>query len=219
MRVLVAGPFPPSPDAAASTALRTVQEFLRNGHAVEAMSPLPSAADHHGALAGLRGALGLARRARGFDTLHLQVSRGLLFRPEQPQARRVVDSAVLAVSLRFWRRTVADVGDMSDVPGGGGGLSGRIIWGAIDEILVSSESVRNHVVTKLHMPAGKVRVRPGPSVTAPPPAHFSPPADPPRWDTDAPMEWSTLTGQIRERAAAERARLQGGPEGGQHGDA
>ena len=102
MRVLVAGPFPPSPDVAASAALRTVQDLLHEGHAVEVMSPLPSAADHHGPLAGLKGAVGLARRARGFDALHLQVSRGLLFRPEQPQARRVLDSALLALSLRLW---------------------------------------------------------------------------------------------------------------------
>jgi len=107
----VAGPFPPSPDAAASAALQTVKDLLHEGHAVEAMSPLPSAADHHGPLAGLKGAIGLARRARGFDALHLQVGRGLLFRPEQPQARRVLDSALLALSLRLWRRTIADVGD------------------------------------------------------------------------------------------------------------
>jgi hypothetical protein len=214
----VAGPFPPSPDAAASTALRTVQEFLRDGHAVEAMSPLPSAADHHGPLAGVKGAIGLARRARGFDALHLQVSRGLLFRPEQPQARRVLDSVLLALSLRLWRRTVADVGDMSDVPGGGGGLSGRIIWGSIDEILVSSEPVRNHVIKVMHMPANKVRVKPGPSVTAAPPAHFSPPPDLPRWHADGPVDWASLSAQVRERAAAERERLQGGPDAPERGD-
>jgi hypothetical protein len=212
--VLVAGPFPPSPDAAASAALGRVQSLLREGHAVEAMSPLPSAADHHGPLAGLKGAIGLARRARGFDTLHLQVSRGLLFRPEQPQARRVLDSALLALSLRLWRHTIADVGDMSDVPGGGGGLSGRLVWGAIDEIWVCSEPVRNHVTTVMHMPAGRVRVKPGPQGSpASAPARFSPPADLPRWEVEGPTDWASLTAAVRERAATERARLQGGPDG------
>ena len=77
----MAGPFPPSPDAAASAALRTVQELLREGHAVEVISPVPSAAERHGPLAGMAGAIALARRARSFDALHLQVGRGLLFRP------------------------------------------------------------------------------------------------------------------------------------------
>ena len=208
----MAGPFPPSPDPAASAALRTVQDLLHEGHAVEAISPLPSAADHHGPLAGMKGAIGLARRARGFDALHIQVGRGLLFRPEQPQARRVLDSALLALSLRLWRRTIADVGDMSDVPGGGGGLSGRLIWGAVDEILVASEPVRNHVTTVMHMPAGKVRVKPGPhgSAASPPatgPARFPPPADLPPWQRQGPVDWASLTAQVRERAAAERARL------------
>ena len=210
----MAGPFPPSPDAAAAAALLTVQELLREGHAVEVVSPLPSAAEHHGTLAGLKGAVALARQARAFDVLHLQVGRGLLFRPEQPQARRVLDSAVLALSLRLWRRTIADVGDMSDVPGGGGGLSGRLIWGAIDEIRVSSEPVRNHVTTVMRMPAAKVRVRPGLRGSEPVtvPTRFAAPADLPPWRADGPVDWASLTEAVRERAAAERARLQGGPD-------
>ncbi|HEX9313929.1 MAG TPA: hypothetical protein VGA71_00775 [Actinomycetota bacterium] len=214
MRVLVAGPFPPSPDAAASAALRTVQELLREGHAVEVISPVPSAADQHGPLAGMAGAVALARRARGFDLLYLQVGRGVLFRPEQPQTRRVLDSAVLASSLRLWRRTVADVGDMSDVPGGGGGWSGRLVWGAIDEIRVSSEPVRNHVTTVLGMPADRVRVKAGPRASEPvtwPPRHAAP-ADLPPWQANGPADWASLTEAVRERAAAERARLQGGPD-------
>ena len=210
----MAGPCPPSPDAAAAPALLTVQELLREGHAVEVVSPLPSAAEHHGALAGLKGALALARQARAFDVLHLQVGRGLLFRPEQPQARRVLDSAVLALSLRLWRRTIADVGDMSDVPGGGGGLSGRLIWGAIDEIRVSSEPVRNHVTTVMRMPAARVRVKPGLRGSEPVtgPARTAAPADLPPWQANGPVDWASLTDQVRERAAAERARLQGGPD-------
>ena len=175
---------------------------------------MPSAAEHHGPLAGLQGAIALARRAPGFDALHLQVGRGLLFRPEQPQARRVLDSAVLALSLRLWRRTIADVGDMSDVPGGGGGLSGRLIWGAIDEIRVSSEPVRNHVTAVLRMPADRVRVKAGPQASDPvtwPPRNAAP-ADLPPWQADGPADWVSLTEAVRERAAAERVRLQGGPD-------
>ena len=130
----------------------------------------------------------------------------------------MLDSAFLALSLRLWRRTIADVGDMTDVPGGGGGLSGRLIWGAIDEILVSSEPVRNHVTTVVHMPAARVRVKASPhqsaaSAPATGPARFTPPADLPPWQVKGPIDWASLTAQVRERAAAERARLQGGPDG------
>jgi hypothetical protein len=212
--VLVAGPFPPSPDAAAAAALQTVRELLRDGHAVDVISPVPSAAEHHGPLAGLQGAIALARRARSFDALHLQVGRGLLFRPERPQARRVLDSVALAVSLRLWRRTIADVGDMSDVPGGGGGLSGRLIWGAIDEIRVSSEPVRNHVTAVLRMPADRVRVKAGPQASEPVTwaRRNAAPADLPPWQANGPADWASLTEAVRERAAAERVRLQGGPD-------
>jgi len=214
VRILVAGPFPPSPDPAASASLRTGQDLTAQGHAGEVISPLPSAADHHGPLAGLKGALALARRARSFDAIHLQVGRGLLFRPEQPQARRVLDSALLALSLRLWRRTIADVGDMSDVPGGGGGLSGRLVWGAIDEILVSSEPVRNHVTMVLRMPAGKVKVTPHavPAATAVR-FDFPPPSGLPAWQADGQVDWASLTAEMRRRAAAERSRLLGGPDG------
>jgi hypothetical protein len=105
---------------------------------------------------------------------------------------------------------------MRAVPGGGGGLSGRLIWGAVDEILVSSEPVRNHVTTVMHMPAGKVRVKPGAQSAAPAtgPARFPPPADLPPWQGQGPVDWASLSAQVRERAAAERARLaRGGPNG------
>lgn len=213
MRVLVAGPFPPSPDPGAAATLRTVQDLLGDGHAVEAVSPVPSAADHHAPLSGLKGALRLVRWAQGFDGLHLQVGRGLLFRPEMPQARRVLDSLALALALRRWRRTTADLGDLSDVPGGGGGLSGRLIWGAIDEIQVSSEPVRTHVVKVLHVPAAKVRVK-APAVgvgaaTVPEPRRVPPAPPPPPWRATTPVDWAALTAEIQERAAAERARTEG----------
>lgn len=204
----MAAPFPPSPDPAAAVALRTVQALLAEGHAVDVVSPLPSAAGRSGPLAGLRGALAVARAARDYDELRLQVGRGLLFRPDEPQARRVVDSAVLALALRLWRRTVADVGDMSDVPGGGGGLSGRLVWGAVDEILVSSEPVRNHVTKVLHMPLAKVKVKPAAEGSAGGPVEhpvMPPPAELPAWRPDG---WAGLMAQVQERAAAERARRQ-----------
>jgi len=215
VRILVAGPFPPSPDPTASSALRRTKGLLSSGHAVETLSPTPSAASVHGPLAGVMGAVALARRAREFDVLHLQVGRGVLFRPERPKARRILDSLALALALRAWRHTVADVGDMSDVPGGGGGLSGRLIWGAIDEIVVSSEPVRNHVTRAMGLPSAKVRVEAQPEGGAaghPHPPREIPPSDLPPWSQDGPADWAALEEQIRQRAASERARLLGEPE-------
>ena len=212
MRVLVAGPFPPSPDATAAAALRRTKDLLAEGHAVATVSPMPSAADGHAPLAGLGGALALARRARSFDALHLQVGRGVLFRPEQPRVRRILDSVAFAATLRLWRRSVADVGDLRDVPGGGGGLSGRLVWGAVDEIVVSSESVRQHVTRAMGLPAGKVRVVAPPEGTAtasPVRPHVPPPGDLPAWSADTPADWASLTEEIRRRAASERARVFG----------
>src|SRR2546421_85518 len=86
MRILVAAPYPPDPDAAALEAVRTVERFVAQGHEVEVLSPLPSAAGRHAPLAGLRGAVTLARQARRFDALYLLVGRHMLFRPEVPGA-------------------------------------------------------------------------------------------------------------------------------------
>ena len=211
----MAAPFPPAPDEAATVALRTVEALLAEGHEVEVISPLPSAADHSGPLAGWRGALLLARRARRYDALHLVVSRRMLFQPELPQARRILDSVALALALRLWRRTSADLGDLSDVPGGGGGISGRLVWGALGEVFVAHDLVRNHAVTKLHFPPGNVKVRATGHVALTKPA-ASPPISPPDagalaalppWEVGSPPDWSQVLGQVRARAALERQRL------------
>ncbi|GAC1365057.1 MAG: hypothetical protein NVSMB32_08280 [Actinomycetota bacterium] len=212
MRILVAGPFPPAPDQAAADVLRLVERLIGAGHEVEVLSPVPSAAEHSGPLAGFKGAIALARWSRRFDALHLQVSRSMLFRPGVPQVRRVIDSLILGAALRLWGHTTADLGDLSDVPGGGGGLSGRVIWACIDEILVDRESVRNHAVKVLHAPAGRVKVNEAaaspqasrlgrPASSAPGPAARLP------WRIQVPAAWEDVMSQVRERAALERSRL------------
>jgi hypothetical protein len=220
VKVLVAAPYPPAPDEAATVALRTVERLLAAGHEVDVISPLPSAADQHGPLAGLAGALLLARRARRYDALHLVVSRRILFRPELPRFRRIVDSVALSLALRAWPATSADLGDLSDVPGGGGGLSGRLIWRAIGTIFVSGELVANHAVKVLGFPAGRVSVRPSegrrPVPGAPgaaPARHVEPPAALPAWTVTASSSWAEVMAEIAARAAAERARAEAPPAG------
>jgi hypothetical protein len=231
VRILVAAPFPPAPDEAAATALRTVQRLLAEGHDVEVISPLPSAADRQGPLAGIAGALLLARLAHRFDALHLVVSRRMLFRPERPMAGRLLDGAAMAMALRLWRRSSADLADLRDVPGGGGGLSGRLVWGALQEIFVTGEPVRNHAIKVLHFPAGKVSVLPagrdagaspgaagGARVGMPPAGlssgrHDAPTPVLPAWRAESPVGWTEILTQVRARAALERERLAGAPAG------
>jgi hypothetical protein len=220
VRVLVAAPYPPAPDAAALEAVRAVERFVAEGHEVEVLSPLPSAAGAHGPLAGLRGAMTLAGRARRFDLLYLQVGRHMLFRPEAPRLWRIVDSVALAAALRCWRRTTADAGDLSDVPGSGGGLSGRIVWGAIDEVIVSSSQVRSHLSALAHIAASRISVRPpqgrpreqqdpGEHGAGPPPhGAAAPPPELPPWRTTTPPDWDDLMAQVRARAVRDRESLE-----------
>lgn len=219
MRVLVAAPYPPAPDEAATVALRHVEALVAGGDEVEVISPLPSAAALHGPLAGLAGAWQLARRSRRHDSLHLVVSRHILFRPELPKLRRVLEGAAMGLALRAWRSTSADLGDLSDVPGGGGGLSGRFVWPAIGTIYVSDDLVANHAVKVLGFPASRVVVRTSPGRSRVPgrPAQPAPgrgpkvAPPPPRvpWAVAPGAAWEDVMGEIVARAAAERARVTG----------
>jgi hypothetical protein len=218
VRILVAGPYPPAPDAAAVEAVRAVERLVAASHEVEVLSPLPSAAGAHAPLAGLRGAVTLARLARRFDALYLQVGRHTLFRPEAPKLRRIVDSLALAAALRLWRRTTADAGDLSDVPGGGGGLSGRIVWGAIGEVLVAGEGERAHLSALARLPVQRIAVRPPSSRrdadAAETPAEpdrgplSAPPPELPPWRASDPPDWSDVMAQVRARARRDREHLE-----------
>jgi len=82
----------------------------------------------------------------------------------------------------------------------------------VDEIVVSSEPVRQHVTRAMGLPAAKVRVVAPPEGTpnaGPGRPHVPPPSDLPAWSTDTPADWALLTDEIRRRAAAERARVFG----------
>lgn len=214
MKVLVAGPYPPSADLLAPVTVRTVRRLLGEGHEVTVVSPIPSAAELVAPLAGWQGAAWLGRAARRYDALHIVVSTGILFRPELPKARRAAEGGLLAASLRAWKRTSVDVGDLSEVPGGGGGVSGRLVWQAVGTVLVSAESVRNHVIKVLGVAAGKVMLSPDAAASSVAPAVVRVPSPVaqggvalPPWDPDTAADWATLQEQIRARAAADRGEV------------
>ena len=60
-RVLVVSPYPPIRDGIGAYALQQVRSLRRQGHHVEVLSPVPSAAHHHADLRGPAGAAALAR--------------------------------------------------------------------------------------------------------------------------------------------------------------
>jgi hypothetical protein len=141
----------------------------------------------------------------------------MLFRPEVAQFRRILDSAALALALRRWRHTSADLGDLSEVPGGGGGLSGRIVWGSIKELSVWSDPVRSRLSTLAGVPASRIRVSPRSDARAETPSHPPRPPAPvpelPPWNVTSPGDWEGLMTQVRSRAVLDRAALEGIPPG------
>ena len=94
-RVLVYAPYPPWRDGIGSYALQQVRAMRRDGMDVEVCSPLPSAAHHHLDARGVRGALALARLARGYDRVVLHFHPDLYYEvPATPGARLSTGTAL-----------------------------------------------------------------------------------------------------------------------------
>ena len=66
-RVVVIGPYPPTADPAGDTVLALVRQLRAGGDTVEVVSPVPSAAAHHGDPATWAGATRVAGAVRGAD--------------------------------------------------------------------------------------------------------------------------------------------------------
>ena len=67
MRILIVSPYPPIRDGIGAYTVQQAMALRREGHRVEVLSPLPSAAHHHLELRGWRGPLALARRVSHYD--------------------------------------------------------------------------------------------------------------------------------------------------------
>jgi glycosyltransferase involved in cell wall biosynthesis len=79
MTTLMVTPYPPYRDGIGTYAVQEVKRMRAAGKAVEVLSPLPSAADHHLALGGLRGVLALVRRASRYESVIVQFSPEMFF--------------------------------------------------------------------------------------------------------------------------------------------
>jgi glycosyltransferase involved in cell wall biosynthesis len=67
MRILMVCPYPPVRDGIGAYAVQQAMTLRSQGHRVEILSPLPSAAHHHLELRGWRGPLALAKRTHKYD--------------------------------------------------------------------------------------------------------------------------------------------------------
>ena len=100
MTILLVTPFAPYRDGIATYAAQELRGLRAEGHRVEVLSPVPSAAHHHLRLGGAQGAAQLVRRATGFDRTIIQFGPELLFGRCRAAAERVAVWTALAALAR-----------------------------------------------------------------------------------------------------------------------
>ena len=88
MRQLMVSSYAPYRDGIANYAVQEVAALRRDGHDVEVLSPLPSAAHHHLPLPSSRSMLELARRAGTYDRIVVQYHPDLFFSEWWGRGRR-----------------------------------------------------------------------------------------------------------------------------------
>lgn len=99
-RILVIGPYAPYRDGIAAYVVQQVRALRREGHDVEVLSPLPSAAHHHLELDQPRAAAGLRRIAKGFDRLIVHFHPDYYFPQPATFGVRLSRATALAAALR-----------------------------------------------------------------------------------------------------------------------
>jgi glycosyltransferase involved in cell wall biosynthesis len=103
MTTLMVTPYAPYRDGIAAYAVQEVRRLRGAGVDIEVLSPLPSAAQYHLSLGGVRGMLALARRASRFDDVVLQFSPEMIFGACRGPAERVAVWAALGLVARRTR--------------------------------------------------------------------------------------------------------------------
>lgn len=149
MRVLVVSPYPPVRDGIAAYAVQGVAALRRQGHDVEVLSPGPSAAHHHLALAGPRGALALAKRVRAYDKVVLQFHPDVFYPVPSSTRQRAATSAALLAMARASRELEVVLHEIDYRHGRGpapDAVAARAFWHAVDRVVVHTEAERDDFV-------------------------------------------------------------------------
>lgn len=159
-RLLFVGSYAPYRDGIAAYAVQEVRWLRAQGHDVEALSPVPSAAHHHLPLGGPRSALELARTARGYDRVVVQYHPELFFsRCRGPRDRIATWLALVAltrvakVELRLHE---IDFGAFTGNPIERS-LAGRVLRQA-DELSVHTAQEQRDLTEEFQLPPGHVRL-------------------------------------------------------------
>ena len=93
-------PYPPRRDGIGTYAVQQVRNLRRAGHHVEVCSPHPSAAHHHLALRGPRGAVALRRLMSGFDEVIVQFHPDFFYDHPATPSSRISTGLALAAAFR-----------------------------------------------------------------------------------------------------------------------
>jgi glycosyltransferase involved in cell wall biosynthesis len=144
VRILMVTPYPPVRDGIATYAVQEVARLRRDGHDVEVLSPGPSAAHHHLALASRRGPMALAKRLRTYDRVIVQFHPDVFYPVPSTRARHVATSMALAAAFRLAGDVEVRVheADYSSGPRSLRSLGMGVLWRQVSLVTVHTEVER-----------------------------------------------------------------------------
>jgi glycosyltransferase involved in cell wall biosynthesis len=160
VRILMVSPYPPARDGLANYAVQEVKRLRAAGHDVEVLSPGPSAAHHHLDLVGVRGALALARRARGYDRVIVQYHPAIFMRAGSTPGERARVYGALAAAWTVAREVELRV---HEFPHAGAetrseAMAARRMWSAATVISVHTDQEREELATAFGLPLSSITV-------------------------------------------------------------
>jgi glycosyltransferase involved in cell wall biosynthesis len=101
VRILIVAPYPPTRDGIGAYAVQQAATLRAQGHLVEVLSPLPSAAHHHLELRGWRGPLALAKRTPQYERVIVHFHVDMFYpAPLSPQQWVAVTAGLTAAFSR-----------------------------------------------------------------------------------------------------------------------
>ncbi len=145
MRILMVSPYPPARDGIANYAIQEVKRLRAEGNDVEVLSPGPSAAHHHLDLQGVRGAVALGRRARGYDRLIVQYHPAIFLPPNPTPSQRTKVYLALAGAFRAAGHVEVRVHEFphAGTETASERFAARQMWAAVDLISMHTEQERS----------------------------------------------------------------------------
>jgi len=157
VRQLMVSPYPPYRDGIGSYAVQEVAALRRDGHDVEVLSPLPSAAHHHLPLPSPRSMLALAELAKGYDRVVVQFHPDLFFEQWWGPAQR---QAVWAGFALLASRTELEL-RLHEIDYRSSRLRGALRRFALRHaasVVVHTDIERRRCIEELGLPASKVHL-------------------------------------------------------------